>query len=528
MLPGGRITTATTVPAGSLSGLTGQPITAQPIKDLPSFCRVAATLTPSSDSNIKIEVWLPLRGWNGKYQGTGNGGYAGHIAYGSLAAGLRRGYATANTDLGTSDPSGNPDALTGHAERWADWGWRATHEMTNAARQIIQAFYGTPPTHSYFVGCSTGGQQALVEAQRFPDDYDGILAGAPANNRTRLHMAFIWDAAAFVQEPGSAIPPSKLQLISDAVGRACSAHKAVPSDPFLSTPQSCTWNPAALLCHGADASGCLTAAQVTTAQKLYDGPSRGVAPHAKSRSQAYARLPGLMRNSGPMRNPGLNNPELALYPGLTRGSELAWGELMPQTDHSPGRPDNAPGRLSGHPIYDTLFKWVFGRQWNWRTFDFDHDADAVDQALAGTLNATNPDLSAFKAHGHKLIVFHGWSDAIVPSLESINYDRSVINTQSTVASAHGKTALDETRSFYRLFMVPGMAHCGGGPGLNEVEALPSLERWVEKGVAPDWIVARRMEDGVTRRSRPVCSYPNVEKYNGAGDANDAASFSCSK
>jgi feruloyl esterase len=476
-LANGKITGAY-LESGEAVGVSGS----APMHNLPSFCRVAATLMPSGDSNIRIEVWMPASGWNGKYEGTGNGGYAGSIQYPDLAAGLRRGYAVANTDMGTSPSTmEDGDALVGHPEKWRDWGSRSTHEMTVAAKQIIRAYYGKEPELSYFVGCSTGGQQGLVEAQRFPDDYDGILAGAPANNRTRLHMGFLWDFTAARRNPESFIPASKLPLISEAVLNTCTAQKAAASDRFLSNPIDCQWNPQALLCKAGDSPGCLTQEQIETVRDLYGGPV----------------------------NPVTHKP---IYPGLLRGSEFDWSYLMP------------PSR---EPRFDSLFKWTFGATWDWRTFDFNRDVAAVDARMAPMLNATDPDLHAFKARGHKLIVYHGWADVVVPSLESINYYVAVENAQTTEAASRHRGTLEDTQEFYRLFMVPGMAHCSGGTGLNSVDAFGSLELWVERGVAPEKIVAKRIEKGVTQMARPICPYPETVRYNGTGDSNDAANFSCS-
>ena len=451
-----------------------------PIPGLPAFCRVIAVLKPTPNSKIRIEVWMPASGWNGKYEGTGNGGYAGSIQYSALAVGLRQGFATANTDMGTS-LSAQQHPLADYPENWRDWGSRSTHEMTVAAKEIVRAYYGRKPDFSYFVGCSTGGQQGLVEAQRFPDDYDGIVAGAPANNRTRLHMSFIWDLAAADENAESQIPASKLPLITNAVLNACAAEKTVASDRFLANPPACDWNPQALLCKTADTSYCLTAKQVETVRKLYDGPSNPVTHQS-------------------------------IYPGLPRGSESSWPfHLTP------------PG---GIPRFDLLFHWTFGANWNWRTFDFNHDVDTVDAKLASMVNATDPDLQLFKAHGHKLIVYHGWADVVVPPLESINYYRSVEDAQAREAARHHRTELAETEQFYRLFMVPGMDHCGGGPGLNAIDPIESIELWVEMGIAPESIVAKRVENDLTEIARPVCPYPQAARYNGTGDTDDDASFSC--
>jgi feruloyl esterase len=468
------ITSARTVPMGTFV----PEHDSRPIHDVPAFCRVEAVLTPSPDSRIRIEVWMPAQGWNGKYEGTGNGGFAGVIAYGALADGLRRGYAVANTDMGTARPMmDNADALIGHPEKWADWGWRATHEMTVAAKKIIRAYYGRDPQLSYFTGCSTGGEQALMEAQRFPDDYDGIIAGAPANNRTRLHMDILWNFAAAEKDPADYIPPAKLQIITEAMLKACGKAKGVNSDAFLSFPEQCQWDPAALQCTSGEAANCLTANQVATARKLYDGP----------------------------RNPATHQ---STYPGLPRGSEFGWAGAMPQT---------------GRPPYDSIFKWVFGPTWNWKTFDFNRNVAAVDARLGPMVNATSPDLSAFKARGHKLIAFHGWGDWLVPPQESLNYYGSVAKAQAAAARGHERSTEQETQSFYRLFMVPGMSHCSGGPGLNTVDLLPSLELWVEQKIAPESVIAKRVDEGKTVLTRPLCPYPKTARYNGTGDA---ANFFC--
>jgi Tannase and feruloyl esterase len=482
-LQSGKITSAVIQPSGSFVAPNSQRFS-----DLPSFCRVSATLTPSSDSLIKIEVWLPVKDWNRKFEGTGNGGYAGAISYPSLAAGLRQGFAVANTDMGTSRPKmESADALIGHPERWTDWGWRATHDMTIAAKEIVHTYYSEEPQYSYFVGCSNGGGQGLMEAQRFPDDYDGIVAGAPGYNHTRLHMEILWSFMATELNPESHLPGSKLTLISQAVLRACSKEKAVPSDGFLSNPMACQWNPQVLQCKSTDGPTCLTSQQVEAVRKILRGPTNPVTG-------------------------------ASIYPGLLPGSEAGWkwkGWANREGEHTP---------------FDSNFKWVFGPSWNWRTFDFNRDVRSVDDALAANLNYTNPDLETFKAKGHKLIGYHGWADPLIPPLGSIEYYRSVEKAQRVDAASHHRTELNETQSFYRLFMVPGMYHCGGGPGFNSlnatVDVLPTLEKWVENDVAPKQIVAKRVVDGTTVMTRPICPFPQIARYNGSGDPKDATSFSC--
>ncbi len=470
-LPQATIDATELVPAGTFT-----PNGSSPIHGLPAFCRVTAVLKPSPDSNVRIEVWMPISGWNGRYEGTGNGGYAGGISYGALAEGLRRGFAVANTDMGTVPSTAeNGDALIGHPEKWIDWGWRSTHEMTVAAKRTVRAYYGRDPERSYFASCSTGGEQGLMEAQRFPDDYDGIVAGAPANNRTRLHMDILWNF-----EVAKKLPANKLAVIAHAALQACTSEKAVASDDFLSTPSNCHWDPNSIVCNAGDAPDCLTAAQSQAVRGIYDGPINPVT-------------------------------QASIYPGLPRGSESSWRYLISRTVDAP---------------YDSVFKWVFGPDWDWKTFDFNRDVAAVDARLAVPLNATSADLDVFRVHGHKLLVYHGWADWLVAPQESINYYRSVMGAQTRGAARPHSSNAEQTQRFYRLFMVPGMSHCGGGPGLNTVDPLASLELWVEKGIAPEKIIATRMDKNTVEITRPVCPYPQSARYNGVGDTNNAANFSC--
>jgi feruloyl esterase len=453
------------------------------MRDLPPFCRVSAVLTPTLDSSIQVEVWMPVEKWNGRFEGTGSGGFAGSVQYWGLADGLRRGYAVANTDMGTAPSTGgNADSLIGHPEKWTDWGRRATHEMTVAAKEIIRAYYQRPPQHSYFNGCSTGGEQGLMEAQRYPDDYDGIVSGAPAHNRTRLHMAILWNFVVSDGSPATRIPAEKLPMLESAVLNACAAEKAVPTDSFLSLdPALCHWNPQELLCKAADKTDCLTAEQVETAKKIYAGPSNPVS-------------------------------HTAIYPGVEFGSESGWISFVPKDGNAP---------------YDSIFKWVFGPQWKWQSFDFNRDVATLDGRLAPNLNANSSDLGAFQAAGHKMILYHGWADWLVPPRESLNYYESVVDANAKTATVAGGSKLDETRGFFRLFMIPGMSHCSGGPGLNEVETLKPLEQWVEDGVAPVSLAARRSDNGTIIMTRPVCAYPEVARYRGEGDVRSASSFACS-
>jgi feruloyl esterase len=443
-----------------ISGGTYQPSYGQALTGLPPFCRVAVTAKPTSDSDIRIEVWMPQSGWNSRFEGTGNGGFAGRISYGALGTGVKLGYAVANTNMGTGTPPDQDAAIfTGHPEAWADWGYRATHEMTTISKQIVQAYYDQAPKHNYFSGCSTGGEQALMESQRYPDDYDGIVAGAPANNRTGVHLSILWNFVAATHAP---IPKSKLPGLNEAVIRACDALDGV-EDRIIANPAACHFDPATLLCSGSDSDSCLTAPQVETARQLYAGPA----------------------------NPRTHQK---LYPGLTPGSEFGWDQLAPKAQ----------------PPYAPIFQWVFGRDWDWHTFDFDRAADTYRRKLAATLNAMNPSLDRFRSKGHKLVVYHGWADWLVAPGESINLYNQI--------AAANKNSDD----FYRLFMVPGMAHCSGGPGEDRIDPLTAVVNWVEKGEAPPNLVATKPATG----QRLLCPYPQTAHYNGAGDIHQAASYTC--
>ena len=478
-LPHTTITRAELVTTGKFV-----PSTGAPLADLPAFCRVTATLTPSADSDIRIEVWMPESGWNERFNGTGNGGFAGNIRYEALAEGLRRGYAVANTDMGMSTPPGATASIfINRPERWIDWGSRATHEMTLIAKQIVRAYYGRDAKRSYFTGCSTGGQQALMESQRYPDDYDGIVGGAAANNRTGVHVSILWNFAVNERTPASYLPEAARSLLSQEVMKACDALDGV-KDGVITDPTQCNFDPASLQCHATGQENCLTAAQVRTAKELYAGPV----------------------------NPRTGE---SLYPGLPRGSEFGWGGL----DRTPG-----PAAI---PPFAPIFQWVFGPDWDWRHFDFDHQDKVFTEKLAGMVNATSPNIDTFRAHGHKLIIYHGWSDWLVAPGESINYYHAVV---ARAKADHATVqAIDQS---VRLFMVPGMSHCSGGPGATHFDALGAVVEWVEHGVAPDEIIASTLppgeSSGAANTERPLCPYPQIARYQGSGSTKDASSFVCAK
>jgi feruloyl esterase len=495
---------------------------------LPAHCRVTATLTPSSDSTIKIEVWLPSSAWNGRFLGTGGGGFQGVITYGELASGLKAGFAATNSDLGTGSSGcnplfcgsngnmGNPLAIafgdpaapsTGlfmHPERIKDFGFRAIHLMTVRGKEIAKALYGQNAQRAYFAGCSTGGQNALMSAQRFPDDYDGILAGAPAFNRTHLHMAGLAAWQNTHASPGRFIQPGQMTLINQAVLKQCVGQDGGAStDPFLTDPRDCRFDPKSLLCTGGQLPpACLTADQVTTIQKYYAGAIDPV--------------------NGDVINPG-----------AARGTEtddvlalgLAFQERLPE------------------PAFDGLFYWVFGPSFgypvsavNFANFDFHRAVDTVDDRLAAVLNANSTDLGEFREHGGKLLMYHGWADPLIPPQSSINYFNALVgndghdrNGFQQASFANASPALRRTQSYARLFMVPGMYHCAGGPGPNTFDALTPLVNWVETGVAPETIAATKFVNDTppaVQMTRPVCVFPKVAKYNGSGSPSIAANFTC--
>jgi feruloyl esterase len=472
-----------------LTGGTFTPASGKPLADLPPFCRVTAAVKPSGDSDIVVEIWMPVSHWNDRMEGTGNGGFAGKISYGALAEGLRLGYAVANTDMGMATPSNATAGIfVNRPERWTDWGYRATHEMTLVTKQVVRAYYARDAKRAYFVGCSTGGEQALMESQRFPDDYDGIVGGAAANNRTGVHVGILWNFAVHERTPESYLPAAARSTLSQAVVNACDALDGV-KDGVIADPTRCHFDPASLQCKGPDRENCLTESQVETAKQLYSGPV----------------------------NPRTGQ---SLYPGLPRGSEFGWDGLDP----TPGGTGTAP--------YAPIFQWVFGSNWDWRSFDFDHQFSTFNQSLAGIVNATSPDIDTFRAHGHKLLMYHGWSDWLVAPDESINYYNAVLtrDRESRSSEQPSGAPLEPIDNSFRLFMVPGMAHCAGGPGATHFDALGAVVDWVEHGIAPDKIIAGKLppsESGAAASlQRPLCPYPRIAQYQGSGSVNDASSFVC--
>ena len=489
-LPATTIAIAQPVAAGSFT-----PPAGAAINNLPEFCRVAGVIKPSNDSAIQFEAWMPLAGWNGKFQGIGNGGFAGAISFGGLADAVRNGYAAASTDTGHQAGGTDADWALGHPEKIVDYGHRAIHEMTVKGKALAAAFYGSAPKRSYFNSCSNGGRQALMEAQRYPADYDGIIAGAPANYWTHLLSTAITNLQA-TAGAANYIPTAKLPAIQTAALAACDSQDAV-KDGVLENPAGCGFDPGALLCQGTEFDSCLTGDQVTALKKIYDG----------------------MRNGKGER----------IFPGYAPGGEAEQGGWGPWITGE--APEKNLLFAFGTGFYKNM---VFNdRAWDYKTFHVDRDVKTAVQKVSGALNATDPDLRKFEARGGKLILYHGWSDAAIPAQNAINYYESVVKKMGAKKSA----------GFVRLYMVPGMQHCGGGSGPNvfgqggvargdaQNSIAAALERWVEQGIAPEEIIATKYKTGANpasgvARTRPLCAFPETARYKGTGSTDEASNFEC--
>jgi feruloyl esterase len=343
--------------------------------------------------------------------------------------------------------------------------------MIAASKAMIAAFYGAAPKFSYFNGCSTGGRQALMEAQRYPEDFDGIIAGAPANNHIHLHTAALARAIDLRKDPDGAVPAETLAGLAAAVIEACDGLDGV-KDGIVSNPRACHFDPSSLLCHGADTESCLTAAQVQSVKRMY-------APTT------------------------LKSGEVA-WSGDEFGSESGWAPIGGASTSPPGGIALDTMRYLGHQ----------DPNWDWRMFDLDRDTALADKN-AGFINSIDPNPRAFKAHGGKLLLYHGWADATIAPGHTIDYYSSVL---STMGSGQG--------DWVRLFMAPGMQHCGGGPGPNQANFMGALERWRESGTAPDRILASHVSSGRVDMTRPLCPYPQTAVYSGVGSTDDAANFVC--
>jgi len=515
-LPDTKIVKAEQYAAGEFPILPGAPPEmAAGAKFLPAICRVVAELTPTTDSSIKMELWMPVENWNGKFRGQGNGGFAGEIAYQSIGLSVFDGYASAGTDTGHAATFIGASWALGHPEKIADFGYRGLHLMTERSKQLIAAFYGNPAKHSYFAACSDGGREALMEAQRFPTDYDGILAGAPAYNWTALVTNSLHNAQAQIATPESYIPASKLATISQAVVAACDKNDGV-ADGIINDPSACHFHPSTLLCNAdeKDSDSCLTEPQIKTLETFYAGFH---APDGKLIFPGYA--------VGGEADPGGWTPWIT---GTSVGTSLAFA--FPQGYFA----NMVYGGEKGSGDKP-------GRAWDLKTASVDAAYQAANTKTAFDLNATDPNLAPFIARGGKLILWHGWSDPAISPYSTVDYYHQVLST----------TGKDATESSVRLYMVPGMDHCSNGPGTDSFgqfgwwptlgpddpkrDIYKALEQWVEQGTAPAEIVATKyasdpgaskLEPQKVKMTRPLCPYPKVAKYDGTGDPNQASSFAC--
>ena len=460
---------------------------------VPEYCRVLATSHNLPQSAIHFEVALPTTKWNGKYLFAGGGGFNGTIP--GLDQALAEGYAAAGSDTGHEGGSLDGAWALNNLQAQTNYGYLATHVVTLLGKEILRTYYGQNERRSYFVGCSNGGKMALMEVQRYPDDFDAAIAGDPVIDRTKLMMSYAWNAQALAQAP---IPPSKIPLIENATLAACRESGGVIAG-VITTPGRCRFDPKTILCSAGDGPTCLTSGQVQALQGVLHGPT--------------------------------NSAEVHLYPGFP-----------------PGHEDDYPSFITGNGTMNSSpsSQWKFQDQFM-RYFIFGPNFDSVKQfsfdthpaklaSFAGDQDATNPDLSAFKAHGGKLILYHGWADHSITPVRTIEYYAEVIDTMG-----RGDQKADKVTDFFRLFMVPAMHHCGNGPGPNSFgganqgfpqqfdrqhDIVIALDRWVEQGLAPDKIIASHLTNGVVDRTLPLCPYPQVTVYNGSGDVKVTESYHC--
>lgn len=496
-LPDTTITLAQVVPAGTFD----PPGATPPIAV--SACRVTGSIAPTADSDIRFEVWMPVSDWNGKFLSAGEGGFAGNINYGGINGALLRGYAGGSTDTG--HVGGNADFAPGHPEKVTDFGWRGKHLQAARSKDIIRAFYGEPVRHSYFSSCSNGGRQALMEIQRFPEDYDGVIVGAPANNWTNHFAGFVWNEQALWNTPGAWLSAAKLAAIQAATLAGCDRKDGVV-DGVVEDPRRCKFDPASIACAaGTDGPGCLTPPQVDAVRAITAGP----------------------------RNPRTGE---RIYPGYftsAAGEPGSWGVWIT----GPETPGASIQGFFGNAFFGRVVEEIPAPGvWDFSTFDFDGDLAFANAKTEHTFNATEADLQPFRQEHRRgrIIMWHGWEDPAISGADAVDYYEQVLRENPGA------------KQFFRLFMVPGMLHCGGGPGPNafgqnlaqtrplsnspEHDVLSALERWVEKGQPPERIVAVKYVNndpaqGVLR-TRPLCPYPKVAVYTGRGSTDAADNFRC--
>jgi len=442
---------------------------AAPAASVPAYCRVLMVMTPSSDSLIDTAVFLPTENWNGKLQVVGNGGWAGSVSYPAMAAALREGYAVASNDTGhrANDVGGGGMFALGHPEKITDFAYRAMHETVVKAKLITVAFYGKGPKYSYYNGCSTGGRQGLIEITKFPEDFDAATVGAPANPHVHLHAAGV-ERSLQLMKNNAPLTQAKVETLHKAVMDSCDALDGV-KDGIIGNPEKCHYDPSVLLCKAADGPTCLTAGQLETVKIVFGD---------------------VKTKKGEV-----------VWTGYPAGTELEVASLR-----------NVPAAPGG--VWDVIR--ILGHQdkdYDWHNFDLDAELIQADKAGIDVLTY---DLSAFKARGGKLLLYHGWADPGIPPGHTVLYYKEVL----------AKMGNKKQDDWFKLYMEPGMAHCSGGPGPDQFNKMAVIERWREAGQAPEAIIASHVTGSSVDMTRPLCPYPQVAVYKGAGSTNDAASFSC--
>jgi len=476
-LPDGKITSASIVEAGNFTPpggggpMMGGPGGMAAFKSTPAFCRATATLTPTSDSDIKVEVWMPFENWNGKLVGIGNGIWAGTINYSAMAEPLAKGYATVATDTGHVGSGMDAKWAVGHNEKLIDFGYRAVHEMTVKAKIILKSYYGKKEDLSLWMSCSTGGRQGLMAAYRYPEDFDGISSMAPANPMVGLMISSLWTGYSAMKDDAYRLPMPKLMASKKAYIDKCDEIDGV-KDGIVSDPERCSYDPVIIQCKEGEQNDCLTISQVSALRDIYNG----------------------------VKNPRTGEQ---IFAGFSPGSEQLLMALVSGPE---------PFLVATSYFRDIVFE---NSQWNFKSFDYDKDLTAAYKVGSDILDAPSDGFSTFFKGGGKLLLSHGWADGLIPATNSISYYKTMTEKMDP------RKAADSVR----LFMLPGVSHCAGGDGPGAVDMLSVIDKWASEGKAPDSIIASSTPPQ-KQMTRPICPYPQVSVYKGSGSTGDATNFEC--